>query len=34
VEGAGRGPEEKLVIFSDGLDVDRIEELHRQFQGR
>ena len=24
----------KLVIFSDGLDVDKIEELHRQFLGR
>ena len=24
----------KLVIFSDGLDIDRIERLHRQFHGR
>ncbi|SDZ56709.1 nicotinate phosphoribosyltransferase [Jannaschia faecimaris] len=30
----GENPTEKLVIFSDGLDVDKIEELHRQFQGR
>jgi nicotinate phosphoribosyltransferase len=30
----GEDPREKLVIFSDGLDVDRIEALHRQFSGR
>ena len=30
----GEDPRQKLVIFSDGLDVDRIEELHRQFLGR
>ena len=30
----GEDPKQKLVIFSDGLDVDKIEELHRQFQGR
>jgi nicotinate phosphoribosyltransferase len=30
----GEDPREKLVIFSDGLDVDRIEALHRQFAGR
>jgi nicotinate phosphoribosyltransferase len=30
----GEDPKKKLVIFSDGLDVDKIEELHRQFQGR
>ncbi len=30
----GEDPTEKLVIFSDGLDVDKIEELHRQFAGR
>ena len=30
----GEDPREKLVIFSDGLDVDKIEELHRQFVGR
>jgi nicotinate phosphoribosyltransferase len=27
----GEDPREKLVIFSDGLDVDKIEELHAQF---
>ena len=30
----GEDPTEKLVIFSDGLDVEKIEELHRQFAGR
>ncbi|RVT83384.1 nicotinate phosphoribosyltransferase [Rhodobacteraceae bacterium CCMM004] len=30
----GEDPAEKLVIFSDGLDVDKIRELHRQFSGR
>ena len=30
----GEDPREKLVIFSDGLDVDVIETLHRQFYGR
>ncbi len=30
----GQDPREKLVIFSDGLDVARIEELYAQFQGR
>jgi len=30
----GEDPTQKLVIFSDGLDVDRIEALHRQFAGR
>ena len=30
----GEDPGEKLVIFSDGLDVDQIEALHRQFLGR
>ena len=30
----GEDPTQKLVIFSDGLDVQKIEELHRQFQGR
>ncbi len=33
-ESRGEDPREKLVIFSDGLDVDRIETLHRQFAGR
>ncbi len=30
----GEDPRQKLVIFSDGLDVAKIEELHRQFLGR
>ena len=30
----GEDPREKLVIFSDGLDVDRIEALHARFHGR
>ena len=30
----GGDPTQKLVIFSDGLDVDKIIELHHQFQGR
>ncbi len=30
----GRNPREKLAIFSDGLDVDVIERIHRHFHGR
>ena len=30
----GEDPTQKLVIFSDGLDVEKIAELHRQFYGR
>jgi nicotinate phosphoribosyltransferase len=30
----GEDPREKLVIFSDGLDVDKIKELHQQFDWR
>lgn len=30
----GEDPREKLVIFSDGLDVDKILELQKQFRGR
>lgn len=30
----GEDPTTKLLIFSDGLDVDQIESLHRQFSGR
>jgi nicotinate phosphoribosyltransferase len=30
----GEDPRQKLVIFSDGLDVDKIEELHARFSGR
>ncbi|MEO0357357.1 MAG: nicotinate phosphoribosyltransferase, partial [Pseudomonadota bacterium] len=30
----GEDPTQKLVIFSDGLDVDKIIDLHTQFAGR
>ncbi len=30
----GEDPREKLVIFSDGLDVEEILKLHAQFKGR
>jgi nicotinate phosphoribosyltransferase len=30
----GEDPTKKLVIFSDGLDVEKIEELHARFVGR
>lgn len=30
----GEDPREKLVIFSDGLDEEKIIELHQQFVGR
>ena len=30
----GEDPTKKLVIFSDGLDVEEIERLYAQFQGR
>ncbi|WP_164660622.1 nicotinate phosphoribosyltransferase [Tropicibacter sp. Alg240-R139] len=30
----GEDPTQKRVIFSDGLDVDKIAELHAQFAGR
>ncbi|WP_212524987.1 nicotinate phosphoribosyltransferase [Actibacterium sp. MT2.3-13A] len=30
----GEDPREKLVIFSDSLDAEKIVELHRQFAGR
>lgn len=30
----GEDPAKKLVIFSDGLDVEKIEELHARFAGR
>ncbi|MCF6232455.1 MAG: nicotinate phosphoribosyltransferase [Rhodobacteraceae bacterium] len=33
-QARGEDPREKRVIFSDGLDVDKIGELHRQFAGR
>ena len=30
----GKDPADKLLIFSDGLDVDSIEETYRHFEGR
>ncbi|KAK0351307.1 hypothetical protein LTR94_025456, partial [Friedmanniomyces endolithicus] len=30
----GRNPAEKLLIFSDGMDVDSIEATHARFRGR
>jgi nicotinate phosphoribosyltransferase len=33
-ERKGEDPAQKLVIFSDGLDADRIVSLHRRFAGR
>ncbi len=30
----GEDPRDKLVIFSDGLDVDKIAELSSRFRGR
>ncbi len=33
-QSRGEDPRGKLVIFSDGLDVEKIAELHRQFTGR
>ncbi len=30
----GEDPKQKRIIFSDGLDVDKIKELHSQFAGR
>ena len=30
----GEDPRDKLVIFSDGLDVDAIRDLHARFMGR
>lgn len=30
----GRNPKDKLLIFSDGLDVDTILETYRHFEGR
>jgi nicotinate phosphoribosyltransferase len=30
----GKDPREKLLIFSDGLDVDAIEEAYHHFKGR
>ena len=33
-QSRGEDPRQKLVIFSDGLDVAKIIELHAQFDGR
>ena len=33
-QSRGEDPRQKLVIFSDGLDEDKIAELHSQFTGR
>lgn len=33
-QSCGEDPRQKLVIFSDGLDVAKIIELHQQFAGR
>lgn len=33
-QSRGRDPREKLLIFSDGLDVDMIEEAYLHFDGR
>ncbi|MFK7876009.1 MAG: nicotinate phosphoribosyltransferase [Paracoccaceae bacterium] len=30
----GEDPTQKLIIFSDGLDVSKIRDLHQQFSGR
>jgi nicotinate phosphoribosyltransferase len=30
----GKDPREKLLIFSDGLDVDAIEETYKHFEGK
>ncbi len=30
----GEDPTQKLIIFSDGLDVNKIKELHQKFAGR
>jgi nicotinate phosphoribosyltransferase len=33
-EQVGIDPKKKLVVWSDGLDIDRIIELHKKFDGR
>lgn len=30
----GRDPRERTLVFSDGLDLERIEAIHRHFHGR
>ncbi|MBI2039427.1 MAG: nicotinate phosphoribosyltransferase, partial [Candidatus Niyogibacteria bacterium] len=34
LEKLGVDPKDKLIIFSDGLDADRMIELHNHFSGR
>lgn len=33
-EAHGVDPKDKLLVYSDGLDIDRIERLHARFAGR
>lgn len=33
-EGLGINPKEKLIVFSDGLNIETIVELHEHFHGR
>lgn len=33
-EAKGEDPREKLIIFSDGLDIDEIERLHSAYRGK
>lgn len=33
-EAHGIDPKEKLIVFSDGLDIDKIVEIHERFAGR
>ncbi len=33
-QSRGQDPSKKLAIFSDGLDVETIEQIHRHFAGR
>jgi len=33
-ESRGQNPKEKMLIFSDGLRVETIEEVYRRFEGR
>jgi nicotinate phosphoribosyltransferase len=33
-QSMGRDPREKLLVFSDALDIDTIEETYRHFSGR
>lgn len=33
-QAQGRDPKSKLIIFSDGMDIDSIEEAYRHFHGR